>query len=71
MIDDLPVTDGKELDRLIACVLVAEPTAYVGRVWRLVPESRVLKGPALSERIEAQRPRAEKVRTWLAASRKA
>jgi hypothetical protein len=39
MTENLPVMNGKEPDRLIACALFSEPMASAGRVWRLVPEN--------------------------------
>lgn len=57
--------DDRALDRLIACALVAEPRASVGRVWRMVPEARTLRSAELRERMRAQQRRAAKVRGWL------
>jgi hypothetical protein len=57
--------DDRALDRLIACALVAEPRASVGRVWRMVPAARLLRSAELRERIRAQQRRAQKVRGWL------
>jgi hypothetical protein len=57
--------DDMALDRLIARALVAEPRASVGRMWRLVPEARILRADELRERMATQRRRADKVRGWL------
>jgi hypothetical protein len=57
--------DDKALNRLIACALVAEPRASIGRIWRLVPETRVLRSDELRQRIRAQSRRAESMRVWL------
>lgn len=57
--------DRKALDRLIACALVVEPRASVGRIWRLVPETRVLRSDELRERMRTQSHRADNMRSWL------
>ncbi len=57
--------DRKALDRLIACALVAEPRASVGRIWRLVPETRILRSDELRERMRTQSHRADNMRAWL------